>query len=273
MRVLRYSDYSRSNEMLDFLIKNLENPIINESLDLSHVKKILKELSSDIKFNFGLVLKFGAGVGAMMPIVENLIKNGNLKIELTQETLALFSIATISILYLENIKNKSGDVEVDCLDCDSGCDKCENGKIKSKVTRSDIRTILEELKMRGIGNGLVKKFVNGFRSISNLISLLFKNSKYSTKGLLDIFGYTALLIPIMNAINALVGKYEMNVDTIIGNFLAIGASVTTLLAKNSMSFLLKRLKDKFSLKEPDIKDVEYDLVDKSKIGGDPINEQ
>lgn len=269
MRVLRYSDHSNSREMLDFLLKCLENPIIKESAKEDTIKKMLRSLSKDIKFNFGLVLKFGTGVGAMMPIVENLIKNGNLNIELNTPTLLLFSLAILSILYLEDTKNKSGHDEIDCPDCDSdGCDRCENGKIKSDVTRSDVRTILEELKMRGVGNGLVKKFVDAFKSIDKLIYVLFRYSRRSVNGLLDIFGYTSLLIPIMNAINSLVGEYDMNVDTIVGNFLAIGASVTTILAKNSLGFLYDRLKNVIGFKKNP-----KDHIDDGKVVGVPINEQ
>ena len=267
MKILRYTDYSNSSEMANFLISNLENPIINESLDESYVRKMLKGFSNDLKFNIGLIFTFGTGISAMVPVVQNLIKNGNLKIDPSLENIVLLSLTTMAILYLEETKNKVGDVEVDCPDCKSnGCEKCKNGKVKSRVTRSDAQTLLEELKMRGIGNGIVKKFVSVFKSVGNLIRTLFRNSKYPVKGLLEMFGYTALLIPVMNAINTLVGKYDLTPDNIIGNFLAIGASITTLVAKNSIDFLISKLKNKFQLKLP--KDIEIE-----KPVGDVINDQ
>lgn len=267
MKILRYTDYSNSNEMLDFFISSLENPVVNESLDESYVRKILKGFSNDLKFNIGLIFTFGTGISAMVPVVQNLIKNGNLKIDPSLENIVLLSLTSMAILYLEETKNKIGDVEVDCLDCKSkGCENCKNGKVKSRVTRSDAQTLLEELKMRGIGNGIVKKFVTVFKSVGNLIKTLFRNSKYPVKGLLEMFRYTALLIPVMNAINTLVGKYDLTPDNIIGNFLAIGASITTLVAKNSIDFLISKLKSKFKLKVP--KNIELE-----KPMGDVINDQ
>lgn len=275
MKILRYTDYSRSNDMVEFLINNLENPIINESIDDSSVKNILNGLSNDLKFNGSLIFTFGTGITFMVPIVENLIKNGNIKIDLNPENLVLLSLTTLAILYLEETKNKSGESEIDCPCKSNGCKKCQNGKIKSKVTRSDAQTLLEELKMRGVGNGIVKKLMISFKAIGNLIKTLFKNSQYPIKGLLEMFGYASLLLPVMNALNALIGKYEMNMETIAGNFLSIGIGITTFLAKNSINFLIDKLQKKINLKKSkseespmhDIMDGEGDNI------GKLINEQ
>ena len=257
--VLKYDNFSTLSEMVDFFISSIDLPMVSESVDDSYIKKVLSSLSKDLKFNAGLIFTFGTGISLMVPIVQNLIKNGNLKIEASQENMILLSLTSLAILYLEEIKNKPGDLEIDCPDCKNGCDKCDGGKIKSKVTRSDAKTLLEELKMRGIGNGIVKKFVKAFKSIGNLIKSLFKGSKYPINGLLEMFGYTSLLIPVMNAINSLVGKYEFNVDTIVGNFLAIGAGITTFLAKNSINFLIDKLSKRIKLS-------------KGKIGISPVRD-
>ncbi len=275
MKILRYTDYSKSNDMVEFLINNLENPIINESIDDLTAKNILKGLSNDLKFNISLIFTFGTGITLMVPIIENLIKNGNIKIDLNPQNLVLLSLTTLAILYLEETKNKSGESEIDCSCKSKGCKKCKNGKIKSKVTRSDAQTLLEELKMRGIGNGIVKKLMISFKAIGNLIKTLFKNSQYPIKGLLEMFGYASLLLPVMNALNALIGKYEMNMDTIAGNFLSIGIGITTFLAKNSINFLIDKLQKKINLKKSkseespmhDIMDGEGDNI------GKLINEQ
>jgi len=275
MKILRYTDYSKSNDMVEFLINNLENPIINESIDDSYVKSVLKGLSNDIKFNTSLIFTFGTGITFMVPIVENLIKNGNIKIDLNPENLVLLSLTTLAILYLEEIKNKSGESEIDCPCKSKECGKCKNGKIKSKVTRSDAQTLLEELKMRGVGNGIVKKLMISFKAIGNLIKTLFRNSQYPIKGLLEMFGYASLLLPVMNALNALINKYEMNMDTITGNFLSIGIGITTFLAKNSINFLIDKLKKKINLKKSKSKESPmHDIMDGEGDNiGKLINEQ
>jgi hypothetical protein len=277
MKILKYTDYSISNEMVEFLIRNIESPIINESIiNKEYVKKILTGLSKDLNFNISLVFTFGTGIAMMIPIVDNLIKNGNIKIDATKENLILLSLTALAILYLEETKNKSGESEIECKCKSRNCNKCMDGKIKSKVTKSDAQTLLEELKMRGIGNGIVKKFVKSFKSIGNLIKVLFRNSKYPIKGLLEMFGYASLMIPIMNAIGSLIGKYEMNADTIIGNFLSIGAGIMTFLAKNSLDFLIDKLKKKVDIEDSKSDDESpmYDIMDGDGDNiGKLINEQ
>ena len=84
----------------------------------------------------------------------------------------------------------------------------------------------------------------------------------------ELFTYTALFIPTMNAILYIVGKYDLTLDTMAGNFLSIGMGISTSAAKNAISSLVNKLKDKLSNKEvkkikdeieiPKIKDVGAD---------------
>lgn len=274
-RILKYKDHQKSILIAEELIELILNPQLNESkLDDSHIKKILKSLAGDLKFNYSLIFTFGAGIGAMIPIVSNLLKNASLNVELTDENIVLLCITALAITYLEEQKNKTGEHEIECQDCKGqghnidcelcdgeGCDDCEkdcetckgSGLVKSLVTKEDAKTLLEELKLRGIGNGIVKKLVNCFKSIGNVLKVIFRNTPYIVTGFLDMFGYTSLLLPTMNAISTLIGKYDFNLDNLPINLLTVGVGVTSLLAKNSLNYLITRLKDKFNLKvNPDL---------------------
>ena len=112
MRVLNFEKYQIAEDFCE----SIANPKINESLENSEVLSILKKLSQDLKFNYGLVFTFGVGVRVMYPIVEELIKNGNFKVEATKENIVLVCIAALTITYLEESKNKSGDEQIPC-DC------------------------------------------------------------------------------------------------------------------------------------------------------------
>ena len=255
MRILKYTDHINSNRMTEELIELIINPMIKESsMDDGHIRKILKGLSSDIKFNYGLVLTFGTGIKAIYPIVENLIKNGNLKIDLTPESILLLSITALSITYLEEQNNKEGNVEVicSCKGKKSNCELCNgSGKTKSIVTKQDAQTLLEELKLRGIGNGIVKKLVTCFKSIGNIVKILFKNTPYVIRGLMEMFAYTSILIPTMHAISALVGNYKLDMETLPSNFVSLGIGIATFLAKNGYTYVLNKLKSKFNIKDSD----------------------
>jgi hypothetical protein len=247
MVILKYNQYG----MTDRFIELFENSMLNESVPEDNFKEVLTGLSKDLKFNFGLIFTFGAGIKAMYPIVDNLVRNESLKIDLSTENILLLTLAGLAITYLEESNNRTGEDKVPC-DCKSKSPSCEvcsgSGYITSKVTRADARTILEELKLRGIGNGIVRKIVDCFKSIGNIVKVLFKNSPYVINGLIDMFGYTAMLIPTMNAISSLIGEYNLNMETLPGNFLALGIGIGTFLAKRGFNYLVKKLKNKFGFK-------------------------
>jgi len=277
MRVLNFEKYQLAEDLSNFIA----NPTILESAEKnSQIDNILKKHSQDLKFNYGLVFTFGVGVRVMYPIVEELIKNGNLKVEATTENIVLVCIAALTITYLEESKNSAGDTEVPC-DCEEKKSDCEicggTGMIKSKVSKRDARTILEELKLRGIGNGIVKKMVECFKFLGSILKTLFRNTPYVINGLIDMLAYTAILVPAMNGISAIVGKYDLTIDSLMGNAAAISLGITTFLAKYGFDSLVKKFKDKFGFdtKSLDVPTVvkPYDTENDELEGNKLIKEQ
>jgi hypothetical protein len=78
-----------------------------------------------------------------------------------------------------------------------------------------------------------------------------------------MFAYTSLLIPVMNGIMAIINKYDLNLETIVQNLMGVGLGVATIVAKNGIIEIVKRLKDKISDKKKKeiIKDIEQDSED------------
>lgn len=267
-RILKYNQHKESIIMAEELIEMIVNPKLNESIDDNHIQKILRELANDLKFNWSLVFTFGVGIRAMYPVVENLIKNGNLKVELNSENIILLTITALAITYLEEKNNKSGDDVIKCQECsgpDKDCKSCRGtGMIRSEIKKSDVRTMLEELKLRGFGNGIVKKVASSFKSIGNLFKILFKNTPYVIGGFLDMITYTSILIPTMNAISWMVDKYQFNMETFAANFSSIGVGISTLLAKKGFNYLVNRLGDKVNINgdlEAQTLDMPHDIKD------------
>jgi hypothetical protein len=264
MKVLSYKQYQMAEDLSNFIANSPLNESDNKNTEIDG---ILKKLSQDLRFNYGLVFTFGVGVRVMYPIVEGLITNGVLKIEPTMENIVLISIAALTITYLEESKNKVGDPEVPC-DCKIKSKDCKNcggtGMIKSVVSKQDARTILEELKLRGIGNGIIKKMVECFKFLGTILKDLFKNTPYIINGLIDMLAYTSILIPAMNGINAIVGKYDLTMDTLVGNSAAILLGISTFLSKYGFDWLVKKFKKfGFNTKGLDIPTAvrSYDIVD------------
>ena len=125
--------------------------------------------------------------------------------------------------------------------------------------------MLEELKMRGVGNGIVKKYVEVTKAIGKFFQIVFRGTPYVIKSFVDMFAYSALLLPAMNAVAAAVGKYDLTVDTAVANLVSLGVGVGTFLGKQVVSYLIDRLKSTLHIKLPSVeKNIQvmpHDIID------------
>ena len=261
MEIIKFREYSLQDSMVvDFL--NSFDKMITESDETSY-KKIEKKVISDLKLNTELVLTFGAGIGAFYPVVDKLMSNMSIdSIELTPDRIVLLTIAAFTIIYLEEKKCKSSKEE--------------------EILTKDSKSMLEELKMMGIGNGIVKKLIKGLKSITNIFSLIGKHLGAVVGGFIDMFAYTSMLIPIMNGILYVIGKYDMNLDTLCDNFMGLAMGIGTVIAKHGIVEILNKIKTKFPINKKKVideietpiiqkfGDIKYDSPDQD---GDLIKEQ
>lgn len=248
---------------LEDLIPNHEGEDIEIKTSTPY-QRIEKKVLSDLKLDTKLVFTFGTGIGALYPVVQKMMENLGLSgVEMTQETSVLLTIACVTIVYLEEKKFKSPEEE-------------------EKLTK-DSKSMLEELRMRGIGDGIVKKVMKSIESIKNVFKVVAKHLGAMIGGVIDMFAYTAILIPIMNAILWVIGKYEMSVDVVIQNFFSLGMGIASRIAKHGLVELINKLKGIISNKTKDeiIDELETpviqrfsDIRDKdSEQQGDLIKEQ
>lgn len=206
---------------LDDVIESPEEDEIDKN-DTPY-KRIEKKVLSDLKLDTKLVFTFGAGIGALYPVVQNMMQNLSLSgVDMSKETTVLLTIACITIVYLEERKFKSVEEE-------------------EKLTK-DSKSMLEELRMRGIGDGIVKKVMKSIEAIKNVFAVVAKHLGAMIGGVIDMFGYTAILIPIMNAILWIIGKYDMSVDAVIQNFFSLGVGIASRIAKHGLVELINKLR-------------------------------
>lgn len=237
MKIYKFHEYSLNNSMINDFINSFG--MIKESDEIDY-KSIQKKIISDLKLNSKLITTFGAGIGAFYPIVSKLMSNTGASIDLTPDKIVLLTIAAVSIIYLEEKKSKNED-----------------------TLRKDSKSMLEELKMMGIGNGIVKKLIEGFKSIKNIFSIIGKHLGAVAGGFIDMFAYTSLLIPIMNGISFIVGKYDLNLDTLAQNFIGLGVGLGTIVAKHGLTEIIGKLSGKFTLNKKKIMDeIEVPVIQK-----------
>ena len=242
MEIIKFKEYSLQDSIVTDFLNSFDKMII-ESEETSY-KNIEKKVISDLRLNTKLVLTFGAGIGALYPIVEGLMRNMSISsLEITPESIVLLTIASVTITYLEEKKFKSSDEE-------------------SSLTK-DSKSMLEELRMMGIGNGLVKKLIKGLTSIKNIFSLIGKHLGTVVNGVIDMFAYTSLLIPIMNGINFIVGKHELNLETLPQNFLGLAMGIGTIIAKHGIIEIINKIKNRFPINPKEVlADIETPSIQK-----------
>jgi hypothetical protein len=242
MEIIKFKEYSLQDSMAnDFL--NSFDKMITESDETSY-KKVQNKIVSDLKLNTQFILTFGIGIGTFYPIVDKLMRNMNIdSIELTPDKVVLLTLAALTIIYIEEKKFKSDKEE--------------------EVLTKDSKSMLEELKMMGIGNGIVKKLIKALQSIKGIFSIISKHLGAVVGGFIDMFAYTGMLIPIMNGILYIVGKYDLNIDTLIQNFIGLAMGVGTIIAKHGITEIVNKLKDKFSInKKKVIDEIETPIIQK-----------
>lgn len=235
-KIKRYQDFSDYEMALEFI--NSFDLMINENDSNSgDWKSVIKKFKNDLKLHLSLIATFGAGIGAFVPVVQKMMENMNISTEITFDKVVLLTICSLTILYLEERKFK-------------------NSKEGEQLT-SDSKSMLEELKMMGIGNGIVKLVIKSFEGIKNIFNVIGRHIGSVAGGVIDMFAYTSFLLPVMNGIYFLIGKYELTPETIVQNLIGLGAGVVTLIAKHGVGYIINKIKDKFKIK----KDIVDDIVD------------
>ena len=224
-KILKWKDHSLCIDLAEDFLENIKFSIFESksSNDEEGVKKYLEKIRGDLSLNFAFASTFGTGVALAFPIVKGLIENGNLQIESSFENLVLLTITSFSIIYLESKKEQLEPKQVEIL-------------------RKDSKNLLEELKLRGIGNNIVKKLNLIFSTLSNIFNYIFKSFGLVLQGILDILAYTSILVPFMNAVGYIVDKYDLTLDNFVGNFTSLGVGVTSLVAKHGINFIKSKIK-------------------------------
>jgi hypothetical protein len=228
-KIKNFSTYNKEMDIAMDFVENLTYPI-NESID-DIWKTIQDRVLKDISVNLKYVGSFGAGIGAFYPVVIALMENMGQSLEVDKEMVVLATICALTIIYLDEKNNLS-----------------ENERM---IITKDSKSMLEELRMRGVGNGIIKKLVKVIHSIKHIFDKLSRYLGIVAIGFLDMFGYTSILIPILNGIKFIVGKYNLNIDTLLQNLFGLSIGVVTIITKIGIEEIVKRLSGKI---KPEIED-------------------
>jgi hypothetical protein len=226
MKVNRFSEYNlHGNLTQDFL--NSFDSIIKES-DQSSYKNAAKKLISNLKLNNNLLLTFDSALTNFYPVVNSLMKNMNIdSFNLDEQSIVLLALSSLSIIYIEEVKYNSSDEEL--------------------KLRKDSKSMLEELKMRGFGNNIVKKLILCIKAIKNIFLIFSKRANIKVFGVIDMIS-ESIFKPIINAVYYVTDKYDLNLDTFVQNFSTLSSNI----AKNGINDIMNKIKDEVPLNKAQI---------------------
>jgi len=187
---------------------------INENLKLYKYKNIFKKTYKNLNLNFYFMSTYGTTISVIYPIFENLVKNNNMNINLTEEDIVLITICVVGIA----LKDNSNEI-------------------------NKVKNILKE---KGLIE-LVDKGIIFLNSIHNIFILITKNIGKEYNNIIDIFSYTSLYIPFLIAILDLIIIYDLSFDNFKTdtNFLSFSKSfdfgVVTITEKHILNILIKKI--------------------------------
>ena len=218
-KILKFNEYKDWDSIAQEFLYSIENPIISESeRNEDSFQKACEDIFHKLGFNVELTLTFGTGVKLFYPIVSKFVENLQLEIKPTFEDVVLLCITVISIIYLRYKK-------------------------EPPISADDIKNKLNpEVQMKfGNPRKLVEKIVSSFKHIYEFIKKFPKLFGVALNNIFDMFTYTSILIPVMNAIALFCSKYQITPDNLVGNLASLGVGVATISSKRLIDFMKNKL--------------------------------
>lgn len=230
VKINTFKQYEITDNMLTNLAYKLSKTNELKETEDGENKDLVNKISKDLKVDLSELKQFKKSISVFLPVIECILSNVS-NIENDEEVNILSTIATSFIICLEKEKNS-------------------NEEYLTKASR----TLLEELKLRGVGNGMVKKIIKSLESIKNFISFIYSymdkdidnfNDLISIKGVSNVF----------KILSDIILEYKMSNEDIIMNFNNISSGVSLSISKENINSIIDSLED-------------IDKLNKSKISKD-----
>jgi hypothetical protein len=214
VRIHKFKAYSEAATLAGSFVGALtgDHPVYESGGDGA---RVLAKIVAKLKLNAGIIMSFGTGMEVLVPLVRRLIENGEIKVDLNTETATLLTLTAITIAYLQEEKEE---------------------KARRRLER-DSRSLLEELKLSGVGNGIVKKTVGCIKAIGAVARLLMRHRGHVLTSFFEMLGYTALCLPVINAIKSIVGTYHFTLDNFKQNMASVALGLGALSAEQGLEYL------------------------------------
>ena len=193
------------------IAKYLDLKIADDFLNMLFISSVMEkvELLNDtfvdkLKMHKVLIEKYKDIVPLLDLISISLITNSKLPIEMDDKAIMLFSIASLSVCIKDDAKFL-----------------LDNDFVKGEY-ELELKSILEELKLSGIGNNLVKSLSDIYNSIIDMSKSIF--------GVKDIFSSLSEQ-NLLQSINLYIKKYKISINDFSSEFQKLSDTIENVYIK------------------------------------------
>lgn len=184
--------YNNPPSNYDVAVKSILNVIDNPSEQVikeSFVKDLLKSVGNELKTATKFITTFGTGVAAFYPAVSRLLEHSGFYLDKKDIMLVIVTAASM----LVNSK--------------------ESDELQKQVQEKGLYKALQGT-------------VNFLKEYSKFMSLTRKKSLDVSSSLMDMLGYTSLLVPSVDIITKIIMKENISLDDISKLFTGLAASAS-----------------------------------------------
>lgn len=199
---------------------------INEGLEINRYQKISKKIIKDLKVNLYFISTFGTAIPALCPLITSIVKNTEI-MPLTTTDIVFLTICALATAFKES--------------------KSEIDKLMLIVNEKGLQKPLEK----------IQYFLKNF---TTLFSAIAKSTGKIINGMVDMFAYTALLVPTIMGLVNLINTWKINFDSFdqimvnpTGYAISTGIGIITITVKHLIDVLVKKIKRLTTKKEAQLK--------------------
>lgn len=226
MKYLKYSDQFLNERFINEGFNERLNEGLNEGLNISKYQNISKKIIKDLKVNLYFISTFGTSVSALYPLITSIVKNTEI-MPLTTTDIVFLTICALAITFKES--------------------KSEIDKLMVIVNEKGLQKPLEK----------IQYFLKNF---TTLFSAIAKSTGKIINGMVDMFAYTALLVPTIMGVVDLINTWKINFESFdqimvnpMGFAISTGVGIITITVKHLIGVLVKKIKRLTTKKEAQLK--------------------
>lgn len=182
------------------------------------VENVVKDILKDLNINSGILFTFGAGMGAILPVVDRLLQGDG--ITMTKSEIAFLIVCAVAIL----IKDSNSE------------------KLINKVEDEGQLEVLDK----------VVSFLDKLFSFLHNILKKFLNVSYSVS---EIIGFSLLLNPAMKVMNEFVLEYKVSMSNVSMLFTGIGLATIIFGLRSILKKISNKLNEDVSPSKTAVKNI------------------